>query len=122
VRHFDGAVANRVGAFERANNLASAVGLDFEIAIGGFSNSLRENLGSAVNCVERLRETRRAAPCDLRHCLCNGRSGQGCCGCSACTGYPSLFDKGTTIHKNLPVEVTPRGKGFSYQLHPSDMG
>ena len=67
--HLDGAVRNRIGELERADDLARREGLDLELAVGGLADVFGDGLGAAVDGVERLRKARAQAPFDLGHGL-----------------------------------------------------
>jgi hypothetical protein len=47
VRHFDGAVGDGIGAFERADDLAGGEDLNVEVAVGGFSDRFAEKTSAA---------------------------------------------------------------------------
>ena len=53
-------------SLQAGDDLAGGEDLDLELVVGGFGDELGEDLGRAVDRVERLREARGQAPLDLR--------------------------------------------------------
>src|SRR3954453_15810974 len=73
MRAFDNAVLHTVQRRERRHDLASGEHLDLELAARHVLDKLREGLGSAVDCVEGLREAMREAPAHRRLCVLRWR-------------------------------------------------
>ena len=92
--HLDGAVADRVRDLRRADDFAGGEGLDLELAVGALIDEFRDDLGGAVDGVERFREARLQAPFDLGHRLGDRRRGDGRGGRADGRGLQKL----TTFH------------------------
>src|SRR3546814_16710258 len=58
----------------RRNDLAAGKGTDLELVVGEFGDALGDELRTAIDGVQALREAGRQAPLDLGHALRKGRS------------------------------------------------
>ena len=65
VRHFDGAVSDRVRSLQAGNDFAGGKALNLKLVVGCFGHRLRKNFGSAVDGIQRLRKARRQSPLHL---------------------------------------------------------
>ena len=75
----DGAVLHGIDHLQAGNDLAAGKGLDLELVVGQRGNALADEVGAAVQRVERLGPARRLPPLDLGHRLRDrrGRDGRG---------------------------------------------
>ena len=73
----DRAVLDGIDHLQAGNDLAAGKGLDLELVVGHRRDALADEVGAAVQRVERLGPARRLAPFDLGHRLRDRRRGDG---------------------------------------------
>ena len=73
--HLDRAVGDRIERLEARHDLAGGEDLDLELVVGRLGDRFGEDLGGAVDRIERFRKARGQPPLDFRHRLGDGRRG-----------------------------------------------
>ena len=101
----DGAVLHGVGDLQARDDFAGGEGADLELAVRHLADHLGEQLGAAVERVERLGEARRQTPLHFRHALRDRRCGHGRCRRDARRAHACRLDELPTLHSSSPPYV-----------------
>jgi hypothetical protein len=94
VTHLDGAVLHRIDHLKAGNDFTGGEHLDLEFVVGGLCHRLAQDLGTAVQRIERFRPAAGHPPFDLGRGLRNRRRGNG----RGRDAYSGGLDEVTSFH------------------------